>query len=120
MIGSETGQVDFTVHDLFYAHCHHLQLLTSKNATGQDTVLNKYGLWVLHSIPQFQMSIEKKPGYQMTDLKKLIPALVLDLRYAGTNNFMNEKLYPPITTTWLRKTAADSADRAPGHREQGV
>jgi len=44
----------------------------------------------------------------MTNLKKLIPTLVLDLRYAGTNNFMKEKLYPAIQTTWLRKQAADS------------
>ncbi len=44
----------------------------------------------------------------MVDLKTAIPSLVLDLRYAGINNFMKERLYPPITTTWLRKTAADS------------
>jgi len=44
----------------------------------------------------------------MVDLKSAIPSLVMDLRYAGINNFMKERLYPPITTTWLRKTAVDS------------
>jgi D-alanyl-D-alanine dipeptidase len=77
-------------------------------AAGQDTALNKYGLKVINSISWFQASIEKKAGHQMVDLKKTIPSIMLDLRYAGTNNFMKEKLYPPIITTWLRKTAADS------------
>ena len=44
----------------------------------------------------------------MVDLKKKIPLLVLDLRYAGNNNFMHQQLYPAITTTYLRKPAADS------------
>jgi len=86
-------------------------LLTSIVAAGQDTALNKYGLRVLNSIQQLQKTVEKKPGYQMIDLESAIPSLVLDLRYAGTNNFMKERLYPPITTTWLRKTAVDSLAR---------
>ena len=39
---------------------------------------------------------------------KRIPSLVFNLRYTGVDNFMKEKLYPPLHTTWLRKTAADS------------
>ena len=43
----------------------------------------------------------------MVDLKRTVPLLVFDLRYASDNNFMHQKLYPSITTTWLRKAAAD-------------
>lgn len=85
-----------------------LFLLTALPVAGQDTTVNKYGLQVLHSVAQLQKTFEKKPGHQMADLRKCIPSLVLDLRYAGTNNFMKERFYPAITTTWLRKTAADS------------
>jgi D-alanyl-D-alanine dipeptidase len=83
-------------------------LLTAVQSAAQDTALNKYGLRVLYSVAQLQKTAENKTGYQMVDLKRMIPSLVLDLRYAGTNNFMKERLYPPVTTTWLRKTAADS------------
>jgi D-alanyl-D-alanine dipeptidase len=39
----------------------------------------------------------------MVDLKKVIPAITLDLKYAATDNFM----HPPVRTTFLRKPAAD-------------
>src|SRR5436190_6644141 len=90
--------------------CNLVFLLTSIAVTAQnalklreDTVVNKYGLLVLHSLPQLQQAVKKNPANQMMDLRKLIPSLMLDLRYATTNNFMHEKLYPAITTTWLRK-----------------
>ena len=90
-------------------------LLTWLGAAGQratqlqnDTALNKYGLRVIHSLVAYKATVVFNAANQMTNLKQKIPSLVLDLRYATTNNFMQEKLYPPITTTWLRKPAADS------------
>jgi D-alanyl-D-alanine dipeptidase len=77
-------------------------------ANREDTVLNKYGLWVIRTTAQLQKTQQHDPAKAMTDLKKKIPGLVLDLRYASENNFMHEKLYPPITTTFLRRPAADS------------
>ncbi|HSV12291.1 MAG TPA: M15 family metallopeptidase, partial [Hanamia sp.] len=38
----------------------------------------------------------------------LIPGLALDLKYATEDNFMHQKLYAPVRTTYLRKPAADS------------
>jgi D-alanyl-D-alanine dipeptidase len=76
-------------------------------ATAQDTILNKYGLWVIGNAAQLQKTVQHNPAKAMVDLKKTIPGLQLDLRYAGLNNFMHQKLYPPITTTYLRKAAAD-------------
>ena len=84
-------------------------LLSSPGAvTAQDTVLNKYGLWVINTVGQLQKTQQHYPAKAMVDLKKKIPGLVFDLRYAGDNNFMHEKLYPPVTTTFLRKATADS------------
>jgi zinc D-Ala-D-Ala dipeptidase len=74
----------------------------------KDSILNKYGLFVITSVKQLQKTTALNPAKQMIDIKKLIPSIVLELRYAGTNNFMKEKLYPSITTTFLRKPAADS------------
>ena len=95
--------------------CHVVFLLTSQQCPaqpvikpGSDTILNKYGLWVISSTTTLQKTVYKNPGKQMKDVKEVIPSVILDLRYAGTNNFMQQKLYPAISTTYLRKTAADA------------
>ena len=77
-------------------------------ADAQDYLLNKYGLWVISSFSQFQKTVKENDGKTIVDLKKVIPGIVIDLRYATKNNFMYSKLYPSIHTTWLRKTSADS------------
>lgn len=82
-------------------------MLISFATFAQDSILNKYGLWVIKDINQLQKTIDNNAGKAMIDIKKAIPGIQLDLRYAGTNNFMNEKLYPSIHTTYLRKDATD-------------
>ena len=77
-------------------------------AKAQDTLLNKYGLWVINTSQQLQKTIRDHPEKNMVDVKKVIQGIVLDLRYATTNNFMHQQLYPVLNTTWLRKVAADS------------
>jgi D-alanyl-D-alanine dipeptidase len=83
-------------------------LSTVRKAAAQDTIVNKYGLWVLHTVTELNYTTLYAAGKKMVNLKQNIPRVLLDLRYAGTNNFMHEKLYPAISTTWLRKQAADS------------
>jgi len=83
-------------------------LLNTVKLAAQDTIVNKYGLWVLHSLSELNKTVQYDPAKKMIDIKKNIPGIILDLRYAGNNNFMHERLYPPVTTTWLRKQAADS------------
>lgn len=82
-------------------------MLISVATFAQDSILNKYGLWVIKDINQLQKTIDNNAGKAMIDIKKAIPGIQLDLRYAGTNNFMHEKLYPPIRTTYIRKDATD-------------
>jgi len=72
----------------------------------QDTTFNKYGLWVIENSRVLNSTISFNVNKQMADIKKIIPGVVLDLRYATTNNFMHEKLYPSVSTTYLRLPAA--------------
>lgn len=37
---------------------------------------------------------QPKPSHNLVELKKIIPDIVLDIRYATTNNFVGEVLYP--------------------------
>jgi zinc D-Ala-D-Ala dipeptidase len=81
-------------------------LLTASASIAQDAALNKYGLQVISSLSVLKKTVVKNAAKQMVDLKSCIPTIVLDLRYASAGNFMKEKLYPPITTTYLRQPAA--------------
>jgi zinc D-Ala-D-Ala dipeptidase len=83
-------------------------LLTRLPAFTQDTVLNKYGLWVIKDVKILQKTIRKNPAKQLIDLRAQLPGVILDLRYAGTRNFMQQQLYTGATTTYLRKPGADS------------
>lgn len=81
-------------------------LLSTMGGKAQDTSYNQYGLWVISTFASYKATVKNDADKQMTDLKKLIPGLHIDLRYASENNFTHTKLYPSIKTTYLRKPAA--------------
>jgi D-alanyl-D-alanine dipeptidase len=74
----------------------------------QSNVFNKYGLQVINDAQILRNKIAADANKQMVDLKKFIPGITLDLKYATTGNFMHQKLYPPVRTTFLRKKAAEA------------
>ncbi|MEP6675255.1 MAG: M15 family metallopeptidase [Ferruginibacter sp.] len=82
-----------------------LFFFTAQRLIAQDTVLNKYNLWVITSSSQLRKTIRKDADKLMLDVKQQVPDIVLDLRYATLNNFMHTKLYPFLTTTFLRRPA---------------
>jgi D-alanyl-D-alanine dipeptidase len=84
---------------------------TSAVSFAQDTAFNKYGLWVIKDSKTLNSTINFNGNKRMADIKKLIPGVALDLRYATTNNFMHEKLYPSVTTTYLRLLPAKALQR---------
>ena len=73
---------------------------------------NKYGLYVIENVQVLQQDVKENPAKEMVDLSTLKPNIIFDLKYATTDNFMNEVLYPPIRTTWLRKPAAEALEKA--------
>lgn len=83
-------------------------VLLTAPATAQEIKTGHYGLKVITSPDQLLAAIETEPAKAMRNLKKDIPGLVFDLRYATNNNFMHRKLYPRLSTSWLRVPAADS------------
>lgn len=81
-------------------------LFTDTNISAQSNVVNKYGLYVVNDVKLLQHEIALDSNKQMVNLRKVMPALVLDLKYATTHNFMHRKLYPLLHTTYLRLPAA--------------
>jgi len=69
--------------------------------------LSKYGVPVLSDVKIYQNIILADSNKQMVDVKMMIPNIVLDLRYASSNNFMRRNMYPGRTnTTYLRLPVA--------------
>ncbi|HZV33359.1 MAG TPA: M15 family metallopeptidase, partial [Verrucomicrobiae bacterium] len=49
----------------------------------------------------------KKSNDDLVDVQRIIPGIALDIRYATTNNFTGQKLYP-VARCCLRREAAES------------
>lgn len=70
----------------------------------------KYGLKVTN-LKEYQASIKLNPKKELIDLEQYIPGIVLDIRYATTNNFTGEKIYN-LAKAYARKPVADAVKRA--------
>lgn len=86
-------------------------LLTTRPGLAQDTVRNAYGLWVISDWSTFRKTVDHDGRKAMADLSRAVPGIAFDLRYASVNNFMRQQLYPVLTTSWMRKPAAEALAR---------
>ena len=55
---------------------------------------NPYGLNIINSPQAYRASIKAHPEKALVDIKKAVPGVVLDIRYATKNNFMKQVMYP--------------------------
>lgn len=86
-------------------------LFISAPTYSQSKVSNINGLTIVNRVSELKKETKENPKNGMINLRKAIPSVVLDLKYATEDNFMNEKLYPRIKTTYLRKTAAEALQK---------
>jgi zinc D-Ala-D-Ala dipeptidase len=78
-----------------------LLVLTLACATGR----NPYGLQVVSDLATYQRQVRADSDKQLIDLETFVPGIVLDIRYATSNNFMKQQLYP-VARAYLRAPAA--------------
>ena len=71
----------------------------------QDIKKNKYGLYVIDDIDSYNESVRKDSSNELVNLKKFIPTIKLDVRYATKNNFLGESVYKSAQA-FLRLPAA--------------
>lgn len=71
---------------------------------------NKYGLKAT-TLKEYQTSVKNNPNKELIDLEKFIPGVVLDIRYATTNNFTKEKIYN-LAKAYARKPVAEAVKKA--------
>ena len=70
----------------------------------------KYGITPV-TYQQYQKSIQTNPAKELIDLEKFIPGIVLDIRYATTDNFTQQKIYT-LAKAYARKPVAEALKRA--------
>jgi D-alanyl-D-alanine dipeptidase len=90
------------------AICLHIFFLQIVHACPADTIRNRYGLWVIRSGKEFVKTIHNNPEKRMCDISAMIPGILIELKYAGIDNFSHTKLYPTIRTSFLRLKAAQA------------
>jgi zinc D-Ala-D-Ala dipeptidase len=83
-----------------------LALLTAVSTVAQ----NKYGLKTTN-YKEYIQTVKADSRKELIDLEKTIPGLVLDIRYATTNNFTKEKIYN-IPRAYARKPVAEALRKA--------
>lgn len=83
-----------------------LFVLASIGAAAQ----NKYGLKAV-TLNEYKRSIASAPEKELVNLEKLIPGIILDIRYATTNNFTGEKIYN-LSRAYARKPVAEALKKA--------
>ena len=54
---------------------------------------NPYGLVIMNNITDYKASVKTNPNNELVEIKKAIPSIVLDIRYATKNNFMGQVMY---------------------------
>lgn len=72
---------------------------------------NAYSLTVIEDPQRYRQCVANDAAQRMTDLAEAIPALQLDIKYAGTDNFTGEQLYPE-PRAYLRQPAAAALQAA--------
>lgn len=75
--------------------CLFLYFVVNLPAAGMAQAIpkNEYGLAVIKDVALYHESVKRDSTNRLVDIASYIPSIVLDIRYATANNFMNEPLY---------------------------
>ena len=65
-------------------------------------------LSIISTFKHYKESVTLDSKKALVDLKKVIPGIVIDLKYSNENNFTKTKLYSKATTTYLRRDVANA------------
>ena len=82
-------------------------LLISVSASAQNKPIAAKKLLVVNSFNQYQASIKSNPDNELVEIKKAIPNITLDIRYATKNNFMQQVMYRQARA-FARKPVVDA------------
>jgi zinc D-Ala-D-Ala dipeptidase len=84
-----------------------LLLVLIQSLHAQDIPENEYGLEVIDNVVLYLETVERDSTKRLVDLEEFIPSVVIDIRYATTDNFTDRQLYP-YPKAYLRDPAANA------------
>lgn len=70
-------------------------------ATALQIPKNRYGLEVVPDLATYQRLARLDPGKALVDVQQIVPGIAIDVRYATSDNFMHQQLYP-LAVVFLR------------------
>jgi D-alanyl-D-alanine dipeptidase len=70
-----------------------LAIFASFFANAQQTPTNPFGLNIINTYEGYKLAYQNNPDQELVEIKKVIPTIVLDIRYATKNNFMGQVMY---------------------------
>lgn len=74
--------------------------------------VNAYGVNTINRKKEYLLSVKNDGSRRMMELKSSMPSLVYELRYADTNNFTHQRMYPRGTRhTFLREPAVKALEK---------
>lgn len=73
----------------------------------QEIPKNEYGLEVIDNVALYLETVERDSTKRLVDLEEFIPSIVMDIKYATTDNFTDRQLYP-YSKAYLRFPAAEA------------
>ena len=102
----KTGLKSFIIYVLHFPHF--------ASVAAQNLPISSYGTPIVNNDSIYRDRLLSHPEKQMVSLLP-IPGIIMDLRYATTNNFMRKKLYPENTkNSFLRKPVYQALDSVAG------
>ena len=76
----------------------------------QPAKANPYHLEIVSNTEEYLKLVRKNPANELVDLEKEVPGIVLDLRYATSNNFTHQIVYPSARA-FARRPVADALSK---------
>ncbi|HMP99186.1 MAG TPA: M15 family metallopeptidase [Cyclobacteriaceae bacterium] len=84
-----------------------LILMIAACSTSSTEYRYPYGLQPANTLAAYQQQVKDNPENELIDLEYFIPGIVLDIRYATTNNFTAEQIYQ-LPKAFARKPVAEA------------
>jgi D-alanyl-D-alanine dipeptidase len=84
-----------------------LVIIFGNSAQAQTLKSNPYGLDIVQTITLYDSLLTVNMDNELVDIKKYIPSIVLDIRYATKNNFTHQIIYSK-PMAFLRLPAAEA------------
>lgn len=81
-------------------------LLMFSCTSKQKTKRNPYNLPIVNTMEKYRQQVKENPEMELVDLEKVIPNIILDIRYATANNFTKEIIYSE-PKAYTRKPVAE-------------